>query len=183
MKLTVLRIGKVDAEIVEQVLHGLNQAFPEAICTLAEDVLPVPGKAYNQERNQVYSTYVLTKMVSHVEKRDVDRVLGVTELDLYVPGLNSVFGEARCPGNVALISDFRLNPEFYGESPNKQLFYERAVKEAVHEVGHTLGLLHCRNSSCIMFFSNSILDTDGKKSTFCEKCSAVVAEIFRKRGF
>jgi len=114
---------------------------------------------------------------------EVDSVLGVTTRDLYVPGLNFVFGEAHCPGKIAAISLFRLNPKFYGQSADNQLFYERAVKEAVHEVGHMLGLLHCRNSSCVMFFSNSILDTDRKKSTFCEKCSTSIAELVRKRDF
>jgi len=57
------------------------------------------------------------------------------------------------------------------------------VKEAVHEVGHTLGLAHCTNSSCVMFFSNSILDTDRKKSAFCEKCSTFVRGLVKKGGF
>jgi archaemetzincin len=122
-------------------------------------------------------------MMNFVKKSDVDIVLGVTILDLYVPGLNFVFGEAHCPGKVAVISLFRLNPEFYGQPADMQLFYERAVKEAVHEVGHTLGLAHCRNSSCVMFFSNSILDTDRKKSSLCEKCSASVAELVGERAF
>lgn len=120
--------------------------------------------------------------MSYVEKSDADIVLGVAQTDLYVPSLNFVFGEAHCPGKVALISLFRLNPEFYGQSYDKQLFYERAVKEAVHEVGHTLGLGHCKKHLCVMFFSNSIWDTDRKNTTFCTKCLTSVAELVKKKG-
>jgi len=183
MKLTVLRVGNVDTEAVQHVLYGLNQAFPKVECTLSEGVMSIPKKAYNQARRQYHSTRILAKMMAHVEKSDVDSVLGVTAFDLYVSGLNFVFGEAHCPGKVAIISLFRLNPEFYGQSADKQLFYERTVKEAVHEVGHTLGLVHCKNSSCVMFFSNSILDTDRKKPSFCGKCSTFVAGLIRKRDF
>jgi len=183
MKLTVLRIGNVNIETVQQVLHGLSQAFPEVKCTLSESVMPIPKEAYNQLRRQYHSTRILAKIINFVEKSKSDVVLGVTTFDLYVPSLNFVFGEAHCPGNVAIISLFRLNPEFYGQSPDKQLFYERAVKEAVHEVGHTLSLGHCKNTSCVMFFSNSILDTDRKKSTFCEKCSTLVAGALQKKRF
>jgi len=183
MKITVLRVGKVDIEAVQHVLHGLNQAFPRVQCTLSESVMPIPKEAYNPARRQYHSTRILTNMMNFARKSDVDSVLGVTGGDLYVPSLNFVFGEAHCPGKVALIALFRLKPEFYGQSADKQLFYERALKEAVHEVGHTLGLAHCRNPLCVMFFSNSILDTDRKKSTFCEKCFASVAGLVRKREF
>jgi archaemetzincin len=183
MKLTVLRIGNVDTEAVQYVLHGLSQALPEVECTLSKDVMPIPKESYNQARHQYHSTRILAKMIDHVKNLGVDSVLGVTTFDLYVPGLNFVFGEAQCPGKFAIISLFRLKPEFYGQPADKQLFYKRAVKEAVHEVGHTLGLVHCKNSSCVMFFSNSILDTDRKQLTFCEKCSTFVAGLVRKRDF
>jgi len=183
MKLALLRVGNVDAEAVQQVLHGLSQVFPEVSCTLSEYVMAVPKEVYNQARRQYHSTHILANMMNVAKKLDVDIVLGVTTLDLYVPGLNFVFGEAYFPGNVAIISLCRLTPEFYGQSADKQLSYERAVKEAVHEVGHTLGLAHCKNSSCVMFFSNSILDTDFKKSVFCNKCFLLVKKLVRKRGF
>jgi archaemetzincin len=111
------------------------------------------------------------KLHEKFKTASTDRVLGVTSVDLFVPRLNFVFGEAQCPGKIALISLYRLRPEFYGDAPNRSLFFERAEKEAVHELGHTLGLRHCEDSSCVMFFSTSIVDTDAKDSTLCGKCA------------
>jgi archaemetzincin len=81
-----------------------------------------------------------------------------------------VFGEAFTPGTVGLISLWRLNPVFYGEDVDFSFFVERALKETVHELGHTLGLGHCMRWSCVMRFSNSIFDTDKKQSFFCDQC-------------
>jgi archaemetzincin len=94
----------------------------------------------------------------------------VTEHDLYGPSLNFVFGEADLGNRVAIISLSRLSPGFYGFSEDVERFQERALKEAVHELGHTYGLGHCSNPLCVMHFSNSLLDTDIKKATFCPEC-------------
>jgi archaemetzincin len=94
-------------------------------------------------------------------------VLGVVAFDLFVPGMNFVFGEARCPGRVAVISTYRLRTE---GSKEFDLFDSRVVKEGVHEIGHMLGLKHCSNPSCVMYFSERLADTDRKKDSFCSKC-------------
>jgi archaemetzincin len=97
-------------------------------------------------------------------------ILGVTGVDLTAPGLNFVFGLADPPARCAVISLARLYPEFYGQPRNPALFKERAVKEAVHELGHLLGLDHCPDPACVMAFSNSLADTDRKGPGFCERC-------------
>jgi len=176
VKLVILRIGPVNPDVAHNVRKQLCQIFPKTVCSILDSEMPIPKDAYNSRRSQFHSSSILAKIHRYVEKVMADRVLGITDVDLYVPHLNFVFGEAECPGRVALISLFRLKPEFYGQPPDDRVFVERSVKEAVHEIGHTLGLGHCRDPFCVMFFSNSVLDTDRKKSSFCETCCSLVVK-------
>jgi archaemetzincin len=126
-------------------------------------------EAYNSRRNQYHSTRILALLEGEIERLRVVKLLGVADFDLYVPGMNFVFGEARCPGRVGIISTRRLKPH----SPNAiGLFRERVVKEAVHEIGHMLGLRHCANELCTMHFSERLLDTDRKRAELCGDCNS-----------
>ena len=109
--------------------------------------------------------------------RGEEIILGVTGVDLTAPGLNFVFGLADPRSRVAVISLARLYPEFYGQPRDPSLFKARAVKEAVHELGHLLGLDHCPDPVCVMAFSNSLADTDRKGPGFCRSCR----ELWRKK--
>ncbi|MDE2570917.1 MAG: archemetzincin, partial [bacterium] len=68
------------------------------------------------------------------------------------------------------VSTHRLRTDFYGEEGDENVLFQRALKECVHELGHAFGLKHCYNARCVMYFSNSIYDTDNKLSHFCEGC-------------
>jgi archaemetzincin len=111
---------------------------------------------------------------SQVRVPENGRALAVTNEDLYVPDLNFVFGQADTLTGVAIISLARLRPEFYGQAADEPTFHHRAITEAVHEIGHTLGLNHCPDVKCVMHFSNSLVDTDIKGYRFCIRCREVL---------
>ncbi|MBN1244583.1 archaemetzincin family Zn-dependent metalloprotease [Candidatus Bathyarchaeota archaeon] len=171
MRIGVLPIGKADAAMMVLIKENLARVFPDAACVVIDEKIPLREEAFDKKRKQYQSNVILSEVQGCAfRKTGLNRVLGVVDADIFVPELSFVFGEATCPGKAALISLWRLKPEFYGDAPNMQLFLERALKEAVHELGHTLGLRHCSRSSCVMHFSNSISDTDIKQSLFCDKC-------------
>jgi len=175
LRIAILPFGLVNEAVLEEIRRTLSEIFPHTEIFVLKDMLHLPDEAYNPKRGQYHSSRVLSLIQSYPMKLGVDRILGITEADLYVPRLNFVFGEAS-PYGTAIISLFRLRPEFYGESSNRELFFERASKEAIHEIGHTLGLGHCRDPRCVMFFSNSIFDTDRKMLSFCRNCKSKISK-------
>lgn len=170
MKILILPVGQADMTILNTVGNGLPESIPQVVSEITTDVLQIPDDAYNQVRRQYRSGIIMAKIYGYAERSTANRVPGIANVDLYQPQLSFIFGEAQSPGKAAIISLHRLRPEFYEQAPNEELFGKRAVKEAVHEIGHTLGLRHCRDPLCVMFFSNSILDTDRKRPVFCRKC-------------
>jgi archaemetzincin len=114
------------------------------------------------------------------------RVLGIAAVDLYIPILTFVFGEAQMGGPCAVVSVHRLRQEFYGLPADQELFRQRALKEAVHEIGHTVNLTHCSDYQCAMAPSHAVEWIDLKESTLCAGCQAVAtpgAQVPSARGF
>ncbi len=163
----IVPIGSVAPEILSHIRSALKTAF-NVDYGLTSPV-HIPMEAYDREREQYNSTVIIEYLKGSVPA-GLYRLLGVTEADLYVPELNFVFGEAEMLSGVAVISLCRLRQEFYGLQPDEILLRNRAAKEAIHEIGHTLGLAHCPDTKCIMHFSNSLKDTDIKGPGFCEGC-------------
>ncbi|MCD6386640.1 archaemetzincin family Zn-dependent metalloprotease [Candidatus Sumerlaeota bacterium] len=158
-------------EVSTEVLHRIGEALKEQL-PLEYKIMPsepIPRSAFNPERGQYYSSLLL-HLLAEKYANPGRRVLGVVDYDLYVPRLNFVFGEADMINKVAIISLVRLRQERYGLPPDDKLFMRRVLTEAVHELGHTYGLKHCSDPHCVMFFSNSLADTDRKGYHFCKHC-------------
>lgn len=183
MKLGILRIGKIDSHVTSRIQENLTIIFPKSTCTLIPETLSVPEETFNKTRQQYSSNSILSRIRNYAKKDiTIDKILGIADIDIFVPNLNFVFGEAEYPGKAALISLWRLKPEFYEQPSNNELLIERSTKEAVHELGHTLGLKHCSNPFCVMYFSNSIFETDRKQSLFCSKCHFKVEKTVNSLG-
>jgi len=134
-----------------------------------------PDPSFHSGRQQYYSTDLLARMQKHLAP-GCWRVLGVTPLDLYIPILTFVFGEAQLEGGCALVSTYRLRQEFYGLPPDPGLLRQRLLKEAIHELGHTLGLTHCEDYECVMAPSHAVEWIDLKSSHVCRECRRAIAD-------
>lgn len=171
MRIGILRVGPVEDSVFERLRENLNMAFHNAIITLILESLAPSKEAFDENRQQHRSDIILTEIRNYAEnQKSQDRVLGIADTDIFIPRMNFVFGQADLQGKVALISLWRLRPEFYGRKSNLEILIQRATKESVHEIGHTLGLEHCPDPFCVMYFSNSIFETDRKQSLFCSRC-------------
>ncbi len=167
MQINIFPIGSIEQDILEGISESLRKMFPWRI--RIEREIRLSEESYNPRRRQYNSSVILGKLKA-LKTRKSELILGVTNVDIYVAGLNFVFGEADTLSGVALISLTRLRQEFYGLQPDRRLFGERTAKEAVHELGHVCGLDHCDRPGCIMYFSDSISDTDRKGPGFCRLC-------------
>ena len=139
-----------------------------------------PTHLFDKTRKQWISDSLLDWLLESNKPDITTKVLAICDFDAYSDELNFVFGEAHLGGRVAAIYLPRLREEFYVRKSDKNksnLFEQRVVKEAVHELGHTFGLRHCQISKCVMHFSNSLQDTDFKDDKFCERCNKILASI------
>ena len=163
----IIPIGCVDSSVLEYLVDILSKRFN----TEAEIRSSIPVELFEVDklRKQYLSTSML-RMLSSMPSLPEEVSLGVADVDLYVPSLNFVFGEAGPSRRVAVISITRLRQSFYGSPDDVDLFLNRLGKEAVHEVGHIFRLGHCSQPRCVMYFSNSLADTDRKDDDFCNKC-------------
>ncbi|MFX1603983.1 MAG: archaemetzincin family Zn-dependent metalloprotease [Promethearchaeota archaeon] len=166
--LRIFGFEKTPREILVRLTHECREWFQHHFegYTIHPEVLAAPEGSYVKDRGQ-YKAYPFLETIGRLVSHKT-HALGLVDLDLFVPDLNFIFGTAQFGGN-AIVALPRLRQSFYGLPDNDSLFFQRTVKEVVHELGHVLGLRHCTNH-CVMRFSNSLADTDNKPDTYCQDC-------------
>jgi len=165
--IVMVPIGQLDEEILQLVVEPVEQIFGRPI--KVGKSLPVPKYAYNPTREQYHSAAIL-KRVESARNDEWSAAVGVTDLDLFVPEVPFVFGEADRSTHSAIISLFRMRSTL-GSAPSRQdVLRRRFMSEVIHQMGLIRGLAHCPNNRCVMFLSTSVQDTDKRGIQFCANC-------------
>ncbi len=166
-EISIVPINAIDAGLLTRLALCLEERFLATAVVRAS--LAVPKSALNSTRGQLFFGSLAARLSAAYDVRD-ELLLGVTEFDLYKTSHQFVFGSSSETQRTAVVSLYRLRSEFYGDAADENALFQRLLKESVHEIGHALGLKHCYNARCAMYYSNSVFDTDNKHSHFCEAC-------------
>lgn len=173
-KIVISPIGGFDTELIGRVLEDTGRVFgfPTQTAILLDDV----DFALDANRNQYHSTAILTKLAS-VMQADALKVLAITRMDLFIPILTHVYGEAQLGGKSAVVSVHRLKD---GLIETDEAYLNRVSKEAIHELGHTFNLRHCKDPACIMHYCRDIRDVDKKKNQLCRYCKILLEDDIKR---
>lgn len=166
MKIDLQPVGETEYNLLLRLKDGLHGIFGCPI--FIRGTVPLPQEAFNINRHQFLSDAFIERLKDY--KQSYTYLLGITDVNLYTQGLNFVFGQADIASGISIISLYYLKQENHGLAADSELLFHRALKEAVHELGHNLGMGHCKDGYCVMHFSNSLIDTDIKKPYFCSRC-------------
>lgn len=164
--------------LLDPLCHAVQQAFgfPAVAHSLLQDI----DFAFHFSRDQYHSTSIL-KALDQAAPSKYLKILAVTDVDLFIPILTHVFGEAQMGGRAAMISIYRL-ADGSNSPESRSFFLQRVLKEALHELGHTFQLKHCPDSACIMHYCRSLKDVDNKSQHFCRYCRILLDEEIERLG-
>ncbi len=168
----------MDLDLLERVRRRVEAVF--AVPAELGHVNGLPADSLELRRGQHSSTKILRRILTTAPP-GVAKVLGITDVDLFIPVLTFVFGEAQVNGLAAVVSTARLRLAYDERPAPSSLVEARLMKECLHELGHTFGLVHCSDPTCVMSRSNSVLDVDRKRAGFCRDCRQRLRALTEER--
>ena len=168
----------------EEDVFGIIAANLQGQLSLPVDILPpspLPESAYDPLRDQYNALDILRHMKS-LDTWGNSKVLGVVTVDLFIPILTYVLGEAQLGNACAVISLKRIRILKNGDMAPLSLYFQRAAKLAVHELLHTFNLMHCKENTCILNYLGDLDSLDARELVMCRYCESVLAEEIGRMG-
>jgi archaemetzincin len=165
--INLVSFGYFDKALLESVSEYISREFNIPV-KLREGFLDL-SEFYDPPRRQYNGTALLKKIDADFSSSS-SKTLGLFNVDLFIPILTYIFGQAFLNGKAGIVSVYRLGNERYGMKPDPELLAQRFRKEAIHELGHMFGLVHCTDPVCVMRSGSYVEDIDQKEHHFCSSC-------------
>jgi archaemetzincin len=165
--ITLIKFGYFDQEILDRVVPDISREFSTSVRTKNGNL--DLSEFYDPSRRQYNGTALLNK-IDNEFATDSSKTLGLFDIDLFIPILTYIFGQAYLNGRIGIVSIYRLSNEKYGIKTDHKILLERFRKEAIHELGHMFGLIHCSDPVCVMRSSTYVEDIDQKSHALCPVC-------------
>jgi archaemetzincin len=169
-------VESLDAGLLKAIAASVSEVFRYPTSTK-----PMKGDfsfAFDGLRSQFHSTAILREL-ERTAPPDAIRVLAIVEVDLFIPILTHVYGEAQLGGRVSVVSTYRLK-DGSGATGGHSAVEKRSIKEALHELGHTFNLRHCKDRACIMHYCHTVGDVDRKDSQLCRYCRILLDDELKR---
>jgi archaemetzincin len=159
--------GDVSEQIIEVAANALRSEYACEIVLL--DSVSIPKSAYYEPRGRYRAEKLLDDLSGRLPK-PATKIIGLTNFDISTTKGEhedwGIFGLGSVGGKSCVVSTFRL------KGPRLQ---ERIRKVAVHEIGHTLGLPHCKTPQCVMQDAEGKVATvDAGRAALCDKCRSKI---------
>jgi archaemetzincin len=170
----VLAIGEVPKDVLKVIAAHIT-----GYLNLNTEILPGlehPSYAHDPQRQQ-YDAGIILSTLESMPAHEQDKIVGVLNVDLFVPIFTHVFGEAREGGKYAVVSMHRLSEISSNRKPLSPQTLERTAKVALHELGHLFNRVHCQDNRCIMQFMGRVEDIDKIPPYFCRYCAETLPKL------
>lgn len=177
--ITLVSFGYFEKDVLEKTAEAVATEFHYPV-SIREGHIDL-SEFYDSSRRQ-YNGNLLLKQVSSMPFSDSLKTIGIFNVDLFVPILTFIFGQAFLGGHAGIASLYRLGNERYGIPKDSELTLDRFRKEVIHELGHTFGLIHCVNPACVMRSSTYVEDIDQKEAHLCSRCRAELEKSFSRKS-
>jgi len=171
--ITIISYGHFERDFLTKIAESVFHEYGYTV-VIEENHLDMT-EYYDPSRRQYDGNKLLTEINAHCQAEAI-KTVGLFSVDLFIPILTYIFGQAFLHGRSGIASVYRLRNELYGMQQNNELLLARFVKVVLHELGHNFGLKHCHSPGCVMLSSTYVEDIDQKNAGLCPQCRIEIGD-------